>query len=98
MCAKHWLFITEYVHIAVIFSWNGMPFLYNQGQKFVKFVVGFLENLRNQKDILRLADLYYANKVGGNVVNSLRSGALQACIDCCLDTFTRQVKKIENYF
>ena len=68
------------------------------GQIFVKFFFGFLENLRNQKDILRLTDLYYANKVGGNVVNSLRRGALQACIDCCLDTFTRLVKKIENYY
>ena len=28
------------------------------GQKFVKFFVGFLENLRNQKYILKLSDLY----------------------------------------
>ena len=27
-------------------------------QKFVQIFVGFLENLRHQKDILRLADLY----------------------------------------
>ena len=27
------------------------------GQKFVKFLVGFEENLRHQKDILRLTDL-----------------------------------------
>ena len=27
------------------------------GQKFVQFFVGFLENLRNQKDILKLTDL-----------------------------------------
>ena len=27
------------------------------GQKFVKFFVGFLENLRHQKDILKLTDL-----------------------------------------
>jgi hypothetical protein len=27
------------------------------GQKFVKFFVGFLENLRYQKDILKLTDL-----------------------------------------
>ena len=32
------------------------------GQKFVKFFVGFLENLRHQKDILRLTDLYKAFK------------------------------------
>ena len=80
------------------FYFVNMTTFYVLGQKFVKFFFGFLENLRNQKDILRLTDLYYANKVGGNVVNSLRSGSLQACIDCCLDTFTRQVKKIENYF
>ena len=28
------------------------------GQKSVKFFVGFLENLRHQKDILKLTDLY----------------------------------------
>ena len=28
------------------------------GQKFVKFFGGFLENLKNQKDILKLTDLY----------------------------------------
>ena len=28
------------------------------GQKFVKFFGGFLENFRNQKDILKLTDLY----------------------------------------
>ena len=27
------------------------------GQKFVKYFVGFLENLKNQKDILKLTDL-----------------------------------------
>ena len=27
------------------------------GQKFVKFFGGFLENLKNQKDILKLTDL-----------------------------------------
>ena len=30
----------------------------DSGQKFVKFFVGFLENLRHQKGILRLTDLY----------------------------------------
>ena len=30
---------------------------YILGQKFVKFFVGFLENLRYQKDILKLTDL-----------------------------------------
>ena len=28
------------------------------GQKFVKFFVGFLENLRHQKDSLKSIDLY----------------------------------------
>ena len=36
------------------------------GQKFVKFFGGFLENLKNQKDILKLTDLY---KVVVNVSN-----------------------------
>ena len=31
--------------------------IYILGQKFVKFLVGFLENLRYQKDILKLIDL-----------------------------------------
>ena len=40
-----------------------VPLFYNLttflilGQKFVKFFVGFLENLRNPKDILKLTDL-----------------------------------------
>ena len=35
-----------------------MTTFYILGQKFVKFFVGFLENIRHQKDILRLTDLY----------------------------------------
>ena len=32
---------------------------YILGQTFVKFFVGVLESLKNQKDILRLTDLYF---------------------------------------
>ena len=40
-----------------IISYN-LTTLYILGQKFVKFFVGFLENLRHQEDILRLVDLF----------------------------------------
>ena len=38
-----------------------MTTFYILGQKFVKFFIDSLENLRYQKDILRLADLYTHN-------------------------------------
>ena len=43
-------------HHSVLLSYD-MTTFYIQGQKFVKFFVGFLEHLRDQKDILRLTDL-----------------------------------------
>ena len=35
------------------------------GQKSVKFFVGFLENLRHQKDVLKLTDLQREFKAHG---------------------------------
>ena len=35
-----------------------MTTFYILGQKFVKFFIGYLENLRYEKGILRLTDLY----------------------------------------
>jgi len=43
------------------FYFVNMTTFYVLGQKFVKFFFGFLENLRNQKDILRLTDLYLSD-------------------------------------
>ena len=53
-----------------IISYN-LTTLYILGQKFVKFFVGFLENLRHQEDILRLVDLFKACTMskGHNVQN-----------------------------
>ena len=48
-----------------------MTTFYILGQKFVKFFVVFLENLRYQKDILRLTELYNYNRqiiVNNNVL------------------------------
>ena len=39
----------------------GQDFVKFLGQDFVKFFDGFLENLRHQKDILRLTDLYLSD-------------------------------------
>ena len=44
-------------HYSVPLSYDLTTF-YILGQKFVNFFVGFLENLRYQKDILKLIDLY----------------------------------------
>ena len=57
-------------HYSVPLSYDLTTF-YILGQKFVKFFVGFLENLRYQKDILRLTELYNYNRqiiVNNNVL------------------------------
>ena len=55
-------FDTNHVQIISNFIRRSLYFVdlatfYIPGQKFVKFFVGFLENLKYQKDILRLTDL-----------------------------------------
>ena len=55
-------FDTNYVQIILNFIRKCLYFVdwitfYILGQNFVKFFVGFLENLRYRKDILKLTDL-----------------------------------------
>ena len=53
---------------------------YILGQKFVKFFVVFLENLRHQKDILRLTDLYvFQLFVGNKNLNCFNEKFLTVC-------------------
>ena len=52
-----WLYglLTEFVITFILWFYHSL----DSGQKFVKFFVGFLENLKKiKKDVLKLTDLY----------------------------------------
>ena len=74
------------------------------GQKFVKFFGGFLENLRNQNDILKLSDLQKAKMtiIDGQkwqipaIVAS--SNGLDKCVEGSKWPFFRQPGHIEQAF
>ena len=63
--------------------------LYILGQKFVKFFVGFLENLRYQKDVLKLTNLYLVDI--GEVIPYLHTIAI--FITTYLPSLVNLVKK-----
>ena len=83
-----------------------VPFYYDLttfwilGQRFVKFFVGFLENVRNQKVSLKLSDLYlvcYLNKYLSSIYLINPNNRVMSCQTAQSSTKQRVYNGVNNF-